>query len=267
MYELSTVMPFKSIVNFLQLSDNEVIAFIELWQSYADRQEAEGERIKATNRRTLAMATRREDKAEIDKVWKEEVDNHPDRTTPLRVTRDDLLKIEQFLRNFRVQEDLNLIQIATPTGLHTVEPLDIPPHLQMETFITNIKENLGVDTKWDYEYDFGIRAYVATEVNDWGGIDDVVSPGDEVMEVAAPVAGPKRGRGRPVGKDNIRRLARRPTKENIDIVAAGEGSTTPVREQNTLMVSMKVTPSRLRKATSRKATSVEDEAYVEGEGE
>lgn len=249
MYELSTVMTFKSIVNFLQLSDSEIVAFIKLWQRYAGRQNAEEKRIKATNRRTLTMATRREDQAEIDKIWKKEVDNHPDRTTPLKITHGDLLKIERFLRNFRVQEELDLIQITTPTGLSTAEPLDVPPYLQMETIITNIKENLGVDTKWNYKYDFGIRTYVAAEINDWGGIDDGVSSDHEADEAAAPVAGPKQGRGRTVGKNSIRRLARRPTKEDIDAVSTGEGSTTRVRDQ-ALVVSMKVTPSRLREATS-----------------
>ncbi|KAG4028911.1 hypothetical protein MFRU_018g00220 [Monilinia fructicola] len=202
--ELTKRMTFKTLVNFLRLTDRQLIHIAEVYEREAQRDELEKQYTLAATRQLDVIRSSRavtvEDwncalHAELDAKLAPTALGSP---IPLR----EIGHTVAYLKTFDVREDLAGTQVDILDGAEVLLPDDFPSFQVVERVSEEMMKyaRLGAGMEWDFGHEMGLRAYIYSETELAGDGDRVAVSDDEggdkaVEPIRRPVGRPrKRGR-------------------------------------------------------------------------
>ncbi|KAB8301428.1 hypothetical protein EYC80_003295 [Monilinia laxa] len=204
--ELTKQMTFKTLVDFLQLTDRQLIHITQVYENEAQRDELEREYTLAA---TKQLEVIRRSRAVTVEDWNYALEEELHSKLPHTATNSPIPLLEigktiAYLKTFNVQEDLEGTQVDILEGTNVVLPDDFPSFQVIEQVIEEMMKytRLGVGMEWDFGHEIGLRAYIYSETELAGDGDEGVMMDDEGGDKAVePVRRPV---GRPRKRDNNR---------------------------------------------------------------
>ncbi|KAF7863147.1 hypothetical protein EAF04_007230 [Stromatinia cepivora] len=218
-HELTKRMTFKSMVSWMQLSDTQLIDFVQIYEIQSQRN-VEEERLTliAMSRLSAIRKEREVTTQDWDSVLEEEVDSKLgtsliDSPIPLQ----EIDRTIRFIRSFHVQEQLpGGLQIDNIEGPTFIPPEDFPPFLAIQEVTEAMSRytKLGVECEWETDHEIGLRQYIEHGTELAGGVDGIVLSDGEGGEEAEEPA--RRTVGRP--KKRGRQFANKPVRNKADLL-------------------------------------------------
>lgn len=213
--ECTKRMTFKSMVTWLQLTDTQLIDFIQIYESQTQRaSEEERLKVNAMNHLDIIRRVRALTAEDWARVMELEVDSN---LTPSLVgspiPEQDIGRTIGYLLSFHVYEELVGFKYSVMGPTQTVSAQDTPRFRLVQDVIESMKRytKLGVEWEWDMDHDTGLREYITRETDLAEGVDEVILSDDEEIEVVVPV---KRSVGRPKKQGSL--AGNKPVRNKID---------------------------------------------------